>query len=319
MARANKYASVNFNHVYEKNISSSSSSNNTNNHPSKHQSSSTSFYSTISSPNSPNNLYKSHLPSSSTRTHGRMLVLTRPTPKPISTVQTPPLTPSPKTPPAHPAQVQIPARTGFEPESDRISLRPLGRTGVGSIVSSPVRGQETQKEVGFTVGSPKPDKFVPPHLRPGFVGREERPGPEVFRGKEAGQRQQQQQQQFFGSTGRFGGDGRPKSGGYETMRRGDESNLGFVRPSSSGNRPSSSGCPCNLVAPFSYTILMGSMLFVCYPFCNFSSLMYFKNLCSVASHSLFLPAFVHLKAIMANIYITNFICTPENRSCLKVY
>ncbi|KAJ6763415.1 hypothetical protein OIU79_024045 [Salix purpurea] len=238
MARANKYASVNFNHVYDKNISSSSSSSSTNNHPSKHQAS-TSFYSTISSPNSPNSLYKSHLPSSSTRTHGRMLVLTRPTPKPISTVQTPPLTPSPKTPPTHPAQVQIPARTGVEPESDRISLRPLGRTGAGSIVSSPVRGQETQKEVGFTVGSPKPDKFVPPHLRPGFVGREERPGPEVFRGKDVGQRQQQQQ--FFGSPGRFGEDGRPKSGGYETMRRGNESNLGFVRPSSSGNRPSSSG------------------------------------------------------------------------------
>ena len=237
MARANKYASVNFNHVYDKNISNSSSSNNTNNNPSKHPSS-TSFYSTISSPNSPNNLYKSHLPSSSPRTHGRMLVLTRPTPKPISTIQTTPLTPSPKTPPGHPAQVQIPVQTGAEPERDRISLRPLGRTGVGSIVSSPVRGQEKQKEVGASLGSPKPDKFVPPHLRPGFAGREERPGPEVFRGKEVGQRQQQQ---FFGSPGRFGEDGRPKSGGYETMRRGDESNLGFVRPRSSGNRPSSSG------------------------------------------------------------------------------
>nr|TKR58184.1 proteophosphoglycan-related family protein [Populus alba] len=183
MARANKYASVNFNHVYDKNISNSSSSSNTNNNPSKHPSS-TSFYSTISSPNSPNNIYKSNLPSSSTRTHGRMLVLTRPTPKPISTIQTTPLTPSPKTPPIHPAQVQIPVQTGAEPEQDSISLRPLGRTGVGSIVSSPVRGQEKQKEVGASLGSPKPDKFVPPHLRSGFVGREERPGPEVFRGKE---------------------------------------------------------------------------------------------------------------------------------------
>jgi hypothetical protein len=167
-----------------------------------------------------------------------MLVLTRPTPKPVSTIQTTPLTPSPKTPPGHPAQVQIPVQTGAEPEQDRISLRPLGRTGVGSIVSSPVRGLEKQKEVGASLGSPKPDKFVPPHLRPGFAGREERPGPEAFRGKEVGQRQQQQ---FFGSPGRFGEDGRPKSGGYETMRRGDESNLGFVRPRSSGNRPSSSG------------------------------------------------------------------------------
>jgi hypothetical protein len=238
MARANKYASVNFNHVYDKNISNSTSSNNTNNNPSKHQSS-TSFYSTISSPNSPNNLYKSHLPSSSTRTHGRMLVLTRTTPKPIPSIQTPPLTPSPKTPPAHQAQVQIPVQTEAEPESDRISLRPLGRTGAGSIASSPVHGQEKQKEVGSSVGSPKSDKFVPPHLRPGFVGREERPGPEVFRGKEVGQRQQQQ---FFGSPDRFREEGRPKSGGYEMMRRFDESNLGFVnRPISSGNRPGSSG------------------------------------------------------------------------------
>ncbi|CAK7322554.1 unnamed protein product [Dovyalis caffra] len=238
MARANKYASINFNHVYDKNIGNSTSSNNTNNNPSKHQSS-TSFYSTISSPNSPNNLYKNHLPSSSARTHGRMLVLTRPTPRPISTIQTPPLTPSPKTPPIHQAQVQIPVQTGSEPESDRISLRPLGRTGSGSIGSSPLLGQEKQKEVGAILGSPKPDKFVPPHLRPGFVGREERPGPEVFRGKEVGQRHQQQG--YFGSPVRFGEDGRPKSGGYERMR-GDESNLGFVnKPTSSGSRPSSSG------------------------------------------------------------------------------
>ena len=66
------------------------------------------------------------------------------------------------------------------------------------------------------MGSPKSDKFVPPHLRPGFVGREERPGPEVFRGKEVGQRQQQQ---FFGSPDRFVEEGRPKSGGYETPPR----------------------------------------------------------------------------------------------------
>uniref|UniRef100_A0A6N2LTK6 Uncharacterized protein n=1 Tax=Salix viminalis TaxID=40686 RepID=A0A6N2LTK6_SALVM len=199
MARTNKYASVNFNHVFDKNISNSTSSHSTNSHPSQHRSA-TSFYSTISSPNSPNNLFKTHLPSSSTRTHGRMLA---------------------------------------EPESDRISLRPLGRTGAGSIASSPVLGQEKQKEVGASVGSPKSDKFVPPHLRPGFIGREERPGPEVFRGKEVGQRQQQQ---FFGSPDRVGVEGRPKSGGYEMMRRGDGSNLGFVnRPISSGNRPGSSG------------------------------------------------------------------------------
>nr|TKR84671.1 hypothetical protein D5086_0000255470 [Populus alba] len=160
MARANKYASVNFNHVYDKNISNSSSSSNTNNNPSKHPSS-TSFYSTISSPNSPNNLYKSNLPSSSTRTHGRMLVLTRPTPKPISTIQTTPLTPLRK--PTNPSSSSSKSR--FKQGLNRNKT-------------------EKQKEVGASLGSPKPDKFVPPHLRSGFVGREERPGPEVFRGKE---------------------------------------------------------------------------------------------------------------------------------------
>ena len=75
--------------------------------------------------------------------------------------------------------------------------------------------------------SPKTDRFVPPHLRPGFVGREERPGPEVFQGREQGQK-------HFGSPGRYGEDGRPKSGGYEKIRRGGESDLD--RPRSSGNR-----------------------------------------------------------------------------------
>ncbi|KAF9670704.1 hypothetical protein SADUNF_Sadunf13G0096300 [Salix dunnii] len=272
MARTNKYASVNFNHVYDKNISNSTSSNSTNSHPSQHRSS-TAFYSTISSPSSPNNLFKTHLPSPSTRTHGRMLVLTRTTPKPISTVQTPPLSPSRKTPPTH--QAQVPVQIEAEPESERISLRPLGRTGAGSIASSPVVGQEKQKEVGASVGSPKSDKFVPPHLRPGFIGREERPGPEVFRGKEVGQRQQQQ---LFGSPDLVGVEGRPKSGEYEMMRRGDNSNLGFLnRPISSGNRP-------------------GSILFVCCLCCNFYSWTYFKNLCTMTSHSMFQP-FLHFTTI----------------------
>ncbi|XP_038684974.1 translation initiation factor IF-2-like [Tripterygium wilfordii] len=218
MARANKYTSINFNHIHEK----STSNNNTN--PTKHQTSSaSSFYSAVSSPNG--------LSNATTRTHGRMLVLTRPTSKPITT---PPPSPSPRAPSPQ-QKVQVQPRS--EPES--ISLRPLGRIGAGSGISVPVLGQEKEKEkeVGAVVGSPKPNRFVPPHLRPGFVGKEERPGPEVFRAREPSQRQQGN----FGSPGRNNENGRPTSGGHERMRVG-ESDLGLAsRPRSSGNRPSSSG------------------------------------------------------------------------------
>lgn len=217
MAKTNKYTSINFNHIYDKNLSSNSTSNSSNpklKTPSSSSSSSTSFsYSAISSA-------KPH--------GGRMLVLTRPTPKPISVPQ-PQLQPQPKpqAPPLDPVQSE-------QPGSDAISLRPLGRTGGGG--GSPVLSQEREKETPVPVVAPKPDKFVPPHLRPGFVGREERPRPEVSRAREMGQR-------HFGSPGRYGEEGRPKSGGgHEMMRRGgDQSDLGLMnRPGSSGNRPSSS-------------------------------------------------------------------------------
>lgn len=74
--------------------------------------------------------------------------------------------------------------------------------------------------------SPKPGRFVPPHLRPGFVGREEKLESDSqkqlgFRPRELGHR--------------------PKSGGYEKIGRGGESDLvELSRPSSSGTRPSSS-------------------------------------------------------------------------------
>ncbi|KDP24063.1 hypothetical protein JCGZ_25720 [Jatropha curcas] len=233
MARTNKYTSINYNHVYEKNLT-----NNATNNPTKQSSSSSpGSYSAISSPNA----YKNHL-SSSSRTHGRMLVLTRPVTKPVSFVPNSSLSPSPQSPSTQQSQVQTSDQNRSEPESDQISLRPLGRTGAATCVSSPVLLPEREKEVG----SPKPSKFVPPHLRPGFVGKEERPGPEVLRGKEASQRlhppSQQQQQGYFVSSDGCEEGGRPKSGGYERMIRGGESDLGLMpRPRSSGNRPSSSG------------------------------------------------------------------------------
>lgn len=238
MARANnnKYTSINFNHILEKNISSTSATTTATgggkNQPSPSYSSIASSIHTGS-----NGLYKSHL--ASTRPHGRMLVLTRPTPKPISTAILPSspssLPSSVSHIPQQPQKEEGPDPKLTEQSSDQISLRPLGRTGQGSETFSPALVQEKDKEVGAGVGSPKPNKFVPPHLRPGFMRKEERPRPEAFKGREPGQR-------YLGPPGRHGEDGRPKSGGYERMMRGGETDLGLIgRPRSSGSRPSSSG------------------------------------------------------------------------------
>ncbi|XP_022726617.1 uncharacterized protein LOC111282680 [Durio zibethinus] len=207
MARTNKYSSINFNHVLEKNLTSSSSNNSQTHHQNQ---SSFPSYSSISS---------------HAKTHGRMLVLTRTSPKPISNH---PIDSS--TPPKQPQ-----ARSALAPDQtplsnlvdDQISLRPLGRT--GSVLSVP----DQEKEVISVSGSSKPDRFVPPHLRPGFVGKEEKLQPEVFLKKE---------HKHFGSGGRYSEDGRPKSSGYEKIRKGGESDLNLIsRARSSGNRPSSSG------------------------------------------------------------------------------
>ena len=218
MARTNKYTSINFNHILEKNHPSSATAAAVNSGASTKPHSSS--YSSITSPNNSNTnntLYKSH---------GRMLVLTRPTPKPLPT--NPPLSSSPQSQTLQP-QTQIPDRIRPEPAPDQISLRPLGRTGTGPEHFTPVPAQEKDKEVGsIVIGSPKTGKFVPPHLRPGFAGKEEKPAPEVSRSRESGQK-------YFGSPGRYGEDGRPKSGGYDKTRKGGESELGLM------NRPRSSG------------------------------------------------------------------------------
>lgn len=225
MAKTNKYTSINFNHIHDKNLPTNSNPNNpikTSSSSSSSSSSSASFsYSTISSSN---------------KSHGRMLVLTRPSPKPISIPS--PVSPQPQPqPPRQTQQYQVPDQGGrSEPGSDAISLRPLGRTGAGSSVLSPVLSQVKDKDFPVPALSPKPNKFVPPHLRPGFVGREERPGPEVIRTRETGQK-------HIGSSVMYGEDCRPKSGGgYERMTRVGESDLRTTtRPRSSGSRPSSSG------------------------------------------------------------------------------
>ncbi|XP_059284544.1 uncharacterized protein LOC132037913 [Lycium ferocissimum] len=213
MARTNKYTSLNFNDIYEKKTKPTSRPN-----------------SSSSSSSSSNN--KTII--SNSRIHGHMLVLSRPTPKPISV-------PQPEPGPIHqqqPNKLQSPLRdqkTRAEPESDSISLRPQGRTGSGSgqaIVSSSPLQSPLQKS----------SRFVPPHLRPGFVGREEKPVPgQGVRGRPevVGPGPGPGIHQHHHNQGNRE-NGRPKSGGgYERMNR-DSVNF-MNRPRSSGARPSSSG------------------------------------------------------------------------------
>ncbi|KAM7503397.1 hypothetical protein LguiB_002301 [Lonicera macranthoides] len=188
MARTNKYASLNFNDIYEKNTTKNQ------NPPSVA---------------SPDNKTKTIL--SNSRIHGNMLVLTKPSPPP----------------PQHHPQSPPVRSTGFEPDS--ISLRPLGRTGSGPTI--PITSPVQVKERGLPL-SPKPEKFVPPHLRPGFLGREEKPL------RLGGNRQGPVE-----SPNRVGEEERPKSGsGYGRIKRAGESDrFEMRRPGSSGSRPSSSG------------------------------------------------------------------------------
>lgn len=204
MARTNKYASLNFNDIYDKKNNSKTTLNNNNNNP-----------------NASSSLNKTKITNS--RIHGNMLVLTRPTPKPISQPQAqaqtpPPSQQRPNTPPPDPT------RLDSNLSSDSISLRPLGSTGGSGGLP---------RDLCFVTA--KPDKFVPPHLRPGYICKEEKPV-EVVKNKE-----------FSSGYRKFGEEGsRPKSGGgvgYDRMRRGSTGPDFVFRPGSSGgyNRPNSSG------------------------------------------------------------------------------
>lgn len=212
MASANnKYTSINYNHILHKD-----------HHPSS--SSSSASYSSVA------------------RSNGRMLVLTKSSPKPLKSLA-PAATPTTVTPTLSPAP-KTPDQALSDPDPNQISLRPLGHTGPGSSLSFPVRTPETGKDVAAPAPmsvSPKPDRFVPPHLRPGFVRKDEKPGLDSSRVRDPNpnpsQRlphQEQPRQGYFG----YGQTGRPKSGGYERIRS-DPDHLG--RPRSSGNRPGTSG------------------------------------------------------------------------------
>lgn len=112
MARSNKYASLNFNDIYEKRSATATSPNSSSSQATANHSSKTVI--------------------SNSRIHGHMLVLSRPTPKPIAIPQSQPgpiqhqaksLSPTPAT-----SLSSSPAdRVRPESESDFISLRPQGR------------------------------------------------------------------------------------------------------------------------------------------------------------------------------------------------
>ncbi|KAJ9550253.1 hypothetical protein OSB04_014298 [Centaurea solstitialis] len=186
MARANnnnKYTALNFNEIYEQKA--------------KNHRRSSSFSSSSSSNSSSSSIGNKTILSNS-RIHGNMLVLSLPSSKPVNT---PPLSqPSPRLSPP----VQPPVQTG----DDDISLRPLGRTGSG-----PALGQNK----GLPVLSPRSSKFVPPHLRPGFQGKEEKPAVEFRSNLRQG-------------LGCDGEEGMMDSGvGFNRSR-----SIGSTRPSSSG-------------------------------------------------------------------------------------
>ncbi|KAI8008207.1 hypothetical protein LOK49_LG07G02088 [Camellia lanceoleosa] len=154
-----------------------------------------------------------------------------PFPQTHSSTPTPIPIPIPTPPPCNSGSTPIPPRLPLSPPSgsdpDPLTLPKPNKDFSPSSSLSPSP-------------SPKPNRFVPPHLRPGFVGREEKPGPELQ--KQQGVRSRE----FgghFGSPNKHGEEGRPKSGGgYERMRRvGDSGPVEMNRPRSSGTRPSSSG------------------------------------------------------------------------------
>ncbi|XP_021756891.1 proline-rich transmembrane protein 2 [Chenopodium quinoa] len=201
MARTNKYTSLNFNDIYEKKIINPNNTSSTNSN-SRLPSSSTAH---------PHKSYS--LSASSRLGHGGMLVLSRSSPKP-QPQPPPPQFPQPDSInlPNNPSSNSKPSDSNSD--SDSISLRPQGKTG-GSLT---FQEKEISKVDVPSLPSPKSNKFVPPHLRPGFVPREVPPSPEKPR--QGNYRPGSAHGNYHGSPNRYVEDGRPKSGsGYERRMR----------------------------------------------------------------------------------------------------
>lgn len=245
MARTNKYTSLNFNDIYEKKIINPTTA-----------STSRSPSSSLSSAAHPHKSYS--LSASSRLSHGGMLLLSRPSPKPQPQPQPQPQPPPPQQPPSSnslaPSSATSPPPSK-SPDSNSISLRPKGNTG-----GSPTFQERENNKVDAP--SPKSNKFVPPHLRPGFVAREVPSAPEFQKPRQGNFRPGSAHGNYHGSPNRYAEDGRPKSGsGYERRMRtagpgpgpgpgpapaaapGVVESDSFVlnRPRSGGSRPSSSG------------------------------------------------------------------------------
>ncbi|GAB4824904.1 hypothetical protein Ancab_007776 [Ancistrocladus abbreviatus] len=253
MAKTNKYTSINFNDIYEKKVINNTTS--TSSSPAKHpySPSSSSAHQFIA------RLTKSYSVSTSSRSQGGMLVLSRPSSKPLSQPPPPPPVEPPQQQRQHfePLRQQaLPASSSDQPrfEPDTISLRPLGKTGSGPFLS--LSSLEREREGPHPLVLPKSEKFIPPHLRSGFAAKEPKPVQENQR-QAGGRRSGELGNYQFGKPGspmsKYGEDGRPRSGGgYErpgsgggygrNLRRGGESDLGDLkRPRSGGIRPKSSG------------------------------------------------------------------------------
>uniref|UniRef100_A0A803MVZ8 Uncharacterized protein n=1 Tax=Chenopodium quinoa TaxID=63459 RepID=A0A803MVZ8_CHEQI len=202
MARTNKYTSLNFNDIYEKKIINPNNTS-TNSNPRSPSSSSSTAH--------PHKSYS--LSASSRLGHGGMLVLSRPSPKP-QPQPPPPQLPQPDSInlPHNPSSNSKPSDS--DSDLDSISLRPQGKTG-GSLT---FQEKEISKADVPSLPSPKSNKFVPPHLRPGFVPREVPPSPE--KPKQGNYRPGSAHGNYHGSPNRYVEDGRPKSGsGYERRMR----------------------------------------------------------------------------------------------------
>ncbi|KZV27250.1 hypothetical protein F511_04703 [Dorcoceras hygrometricum] len=224
MARSNKYTSVNFNEIFEKKL-------NNNIKPTANGSFSSSTYAFAN--HSKNTVANSKI-------HGHMLVLSRPPPtKPVSSNQNTEIKEKGSSLPATPPSADRPRAS---PEPERITPITQDQTGVVTLPPSPP-----------LVSPVKSDKFIPPHLRPGFVRKEENFGSEFVVG--SGSASFKAKSDYGGSSpgpahgaggsgsrsNRYGEEVRPKSGGgYAHVRRGGEPTY-LNRSGPSENRPSSSG------------------------------------------------------------------------------
>lgn len=250
MARStNKYTSLNFNDIYDKKNKFISSSTTTSPLSSPSSSSSRS----PSPSHSLSSAKKSYSFSAASTRHGGMLVLSRPS---SSHNKPPPLSPSPiiinpnPTPPPSPS-LASPSQPDRTARPDSISLRPLGKTGSAFPSLERVNRDPPSPSLSPLPSpvslSPKSDKFVPPHLRPGFVAAREKKLPAAVDG---GGNFRPGSGHGSPTNNRYGEDGRPKSGGGGNDRRtggfggGGESELGELnRPRSGGYgyRPRPSG------------------------------------------------------------------------------